>query len=181
MRLPRFTLRPPDQKKLEDYLLTDPKPGASRLTAEILLRLSSGDSSRIVGAEFGLTASTVTRIRNGYLAGGLDAAPAQLTRAKLPPPQESLVRLIQELACSRPPAPKRRWSYQMMADIANERLRLVPAVDWMDVRRVFQGLGIKSRNLPQSWWKSWAMPAAPKDLLGFGLGFDSPDLKKPLN
>jgi transposase len=140
----RVTLTQRERDELEQ-MTRKGKSAASKLAhARVLLLAdeSSGAPARTdeqVASALGLSTRTVERVRQRFVGQGIEAAlaPARSRRLytrKLDGKQEA--RLI-ALACSKPPAGKKRWTLRLLADELVE-LEVVDAVSYETVRQTLK-------------------------------------------
>jgi hypothetical protein len=115
-------LAPEERARLEDVICKGKHSAALILRARILLKADISDAgeawsdSRIVKA-LDTSFTTVHRVRQSLVEGGLDAAVARKARARpsITPifDGEKEARLI-TLACSKPPAVHAKWSLRLL-------------------------------------------------------------------
>lgn len=119
-------------------------PARRLMHARILLKADQGEGgaawadAAIAGA-LEIHAATVARVRQQYVAEGLEAAlarraPRREYARKLDGAQEAH---LVALACGAPPTGRERWSLRVLAD-ALVRLELVDAVSHETVRQTLQ-------------------------------------------
>jgi transposase len=140
----RVTLTQQEQEELEQ-MIRKGKSAASKLAharALLLADESEGAPSRtdqqIAGA-LNLSTRTVERVRQRFVEQGLEAAlvPTRSNRVytrKLDGKQEA--KLI-ALACSKPPAGKKRWTLRLLADEAVE-LEITDSLSHETVRQTLK-------------------------------------------
>jgi transposase len=128
-----------------ERVVTAGQTAARTLThAYILLKADAGAAgpgwrdAQITEA-FGVSASTVVRVRRRYATRGLEAAlhrqrPRRVYRRRLDGEQEAHLVAV---ACSAPPAGRKRWTLRLLAQRAVE-LELVEEVSYETVRRVMK-------------------------------------------
>jgi len=137
----RVTLTQPERDELQQ-MIRKGKSAASKLAhARILLQADEGPARTDVQIAESLNASTrtVERVRQRFVEQGFEAAlvPARSKRIytrKLDGKQEA--KLI-ALACSKPPAGKKRWTLRLLADEAVE-LQIVDSVSHETVRQTLK-------------------------------------------
>src|SRR4051794_40318524 len=127
--------------------------------ARILLKADTGPdgSSRTddqIASALDLGLSTVARVRKRFVKHGLDAAirrrsPSREYLRKLDGEQEAH---LVALACTSPPAGRRRWTLRLLADRVVE-LRYVDGVSYETVRQV-----LKKNHLKPWLTKRWCIP-----------------------
>jgi hypothetical protein len=121
---------------------------ASALThARILLKANQGEAGpswtdAAIGAALEVNPATVARIRQRYVAAGLEAAvyrkpPARSYRRRLDGEQEAH---LVALTCSAPPEGHQRWRVRLLADRLVE-LQVVESVSYETVRQALQQPG----------------------------------------
>ncbi len=127
-KLYRVTLTHPERDELQ-HMISRGKGDARKLAhARVLLQADESDgrgprrTDGQIAQALNLSTRTVERVRQRLVEQGLEAAlvPARSSRVyqrKLDGSQEA--RLI-ALACSKPPAGKRRWTLRLLADQAVE-------------------------------------------------------------
>jgi hypothetical protein len=138
-------LKKQERQRVEGLIRKGKSRAAQMLKARILLKADDGrygqgwSDERIIGA-LDTSASMVYRVRRGYAEKGLEAV---LTRKKrvAPPVQplfdgEKEAHLIR-LACSQPPAGRRRWTLRLLADKLVE-LEIMDAVKFNTVGRTLK-------------------------------------------
>lgn len=99
-------------------MLSGGKHAARRLKrAQILLAADAGESDDAIAAMVRVGASTVYRTKRHFVLGNLEAALAEAPRPgaerKLTGKQQAL---LVATACSKPPAGRRRWTLDLLAD-----------------------------------------------------------------
>jgi transposase len=140
----RVTLTQPERQELQQ-LISRGKGDARKLAhARILLQTDEAEggprrTDEQVASALDASTRTVERVRQRFVEQGLDAAlvPARSARVyerKLDGRQEA--RLI-ALACSEPPAGKRRWALRLLADRAVE-LEIADALSHETVRQTLK-------------------------------------------
>jgi transposase len=140
----RVTLTPPERQELQQ-LISRGKADARKLAhARVLLQAdeSTHGPSRTdqeIAAALDVATRTVERVRERFVEQGLEAAllpkPSKRVYArKLDGRQEA--RLI-ALACSKPPAGKRRWTLRLLADEMVE-LEVVDSLSHETVRQTLK-------------------------------------------
>jgi transposase len=127
-KLYRVTLTQPERDELQQ-MISRGKGDARKLAhARVLLQADESDdggprrTDEQVAEALNLSTRTVERVRQRFVEQGLEAAliPARTSRVyqrKLDGRQEA--KLI-ALACSKPPAGKKRWTMRLLADEAVE-------------------------------------------------------------
>ena len=143
-KLYRVTLTQPERQELRE-LISRGKGDARKLAhARILLQADEAEggprrTDGQIASALDTTTRTVERVRERFVEQGFEAAlvPARGKRVyarKLDGRQEA--RLI-ALACSRPPAGKRRWTLRMLADEMVE-LEVVDSLSHETVRQALK-------------------------------------------
>ena len=134
-----------DERHRLERVVTAGQAAARTLThTHILLKADAGAAgpgwrdAQITEA-FGVSASTVVRVRRRYATQGLEAAlhrqrPRRVYRRRLDGEQEAH---LVALACSAPPTGRKRWTLRLLAQRAVE-LELVGEVSYETVRRVMK-------------------------------------------
>jgi transposase len=106
--------------------------------AQILLAADDGSTDAAIAATLRVAGSTVERVRQRFVLGGLEAAlgerPRPGAKAKLDGKAEAY---LVALACSDPPQGRERWTMQMLADRLVQ-LKQVDAVSDETVRRALK-------------------------------------------
>lgn len=136
-----------DERRGLERVVTAGQATARTLThAYILLKADAGAAEpgwrdAQITAAFGVSASTVGRARRRYETQGLEAAlhrqrPRRVYWRRLDLDGEQEAHLV-ALACSAPPAGRRRWTLPVLAQRAVE-LELSEAVSYETVRRVMK-------------------------------------------
>jgi len=118
-------------------------PARALTHARVLLKANQGEAGpgwtdRVIAETLEIHHTTVARVRQQYVTGGLDAAvhrkpPAREYRRKLDGEQEA--RLV-VLACSAPPEGRKRWTLRLLA----ERLVELEVVEDLSRETVRQAL-----------------------------------------
>jgi transposase len=127
--------------------------------ARILLKADSGPdgpawTDEAIAAALEVSRSTVERVRKRFVEAGLEAAlkhrqPRREYRRKLDGKQEAH---LVALACSPPPAGRRFWTLQLLADRMVE-LRFVDGISYETVRRLLK------KNALKPWLTGrWCLP-----------------------
>src|ERR1700688_2508934 len=130
-------LKKQERQRVEGLIRKGKSRAAQMLKARILLKADGGrygqgwPDERIIGA-LDTSASMGYRVRGGYDEKGLEAVLSRKKRAA-PPVQplfdgEKDAQLIR-LACSQPPAGRRRWTLRLLADKLVE-LEIMDAVNF---------------------------------------------------
>jgi transposase len=133
-----------ERRGLERVVTTGQTAARTLTHAHILLKADAGAGgpgwrdAQIIEA-FGVSASTVVRVRRRYATHGLEAAlhrqrPRRVYRRRLDGEQEAH---LVALACSAPPTGRKRWTLRLLAQRAVE-LALVEEVSYETVRRVMK-------------------------------------------
>jgi putative transposase len=126
---PDIRLRPEERKQLQNIIRAGKHSARVQTRARILLlaaerrtsrrgrRIRRGNSNRTIGADLLVSARTVSRVRQRYVAGGLQAALYDQARAGRPTEidGEAEAKLVM-LACSAPPEGRSHWTLQLLAD-----------------------------------------------------------------
>jgi transposase len=112
---------------------------ARRLTrARVLLLADDGETDERIAAALHVHPTTVERIRQRFVAGGVERAlrdqPRPGGRPKLDRKQEAF---LIALACSAPPGGRARWTMQLLADRL-VALEIVDAISDETVRRTLK-------------------------------------------
>jgi putative transposase len=120
-------------------LIKKGKPSARKVArAHVLLRAHEGATDDEIAQSFHLGVSTVHRTRQRWVEEGLMPALNERPRlGKTPALNGKQQALLVALACSTPPAGRRRWTMQLLADRLVE-LRQVEAISHDTVRRVLK-------------------------------------------
>ena len=140
----RVTLTQPERDELQQ-MIRKGKSAASKLAhARILLQADESDEGPArtdvqIAESLNASTRTVERVRQRFVEQGFEAAlvPARSKRIytrKLDGKQEA--KLI-ALACSKPPAGKKRWTLRLLADEAVE-LQIVDSVSHETVRQTLK-------------------------------------------
>lgn len=133
-----------ERRGLERVVSTGQTAARTLSHAHILLKADTGAAGpgwrdEQITAAFGVSASTVVRVRRRYATRGLEAAlhrqrPRRVYRRCLDGEQEAH---LVALACSTPPAGRKRWTLRLLAQRAVV-LELVEEVSYETVRRVLK-------------------------------------------
>jgi transposase len=140
----RVTLTQPERDEL-GQMIRKGKSAASKLAhARILLQADESDNApgrtdKQIAQALNLSTRTIERVRERFVEQGFEAAlvPARSKRIytrKLDGKQEA--KLI-ALACSKPPAGKKRWTLRLLADEAVE-LQIVDSLSYETVRQTLK-------------------------------------------
>jgi transposase len=140
----RVTLTQPERDEL-GQMIRKGKSAASKLAhARILLLADESDNApartdQQIAESLNLSTRTIERVRQRFVEQGLEAAlvPAKSKRIyarKLDGEQEA--KLI-ALACSKPPAGKKRWTLRLLSDEAVE-LQIVDSLSYETVRQTLK-------------------------------------------
>jgi transposase len=131
------------------HLLSFIKAGehsARKLTrARILLLADEGKTDREIGEALHAGTATVQRTRQRFVEGNLEGAlnerPRKGRKKKLDEKGEAI---LETLAHSKPPAGRKRWTLQLLADRLVE-LRVVDSISYETVRQEVKksGLGLE--------------------------------------
>ena len=123
---PEIRLSVEERQQLRELTRTGEHSAREHTRALILLRLDAlrhGDqgrrsnSNQTVGAAFGVCGRTVSRIRQRYVRGGLEAALQDPPRSGRPVEIDGAAEAkLVMLACSDPPEGRQRWTLQLLAD-----------------------------------------------------------------
>jgi hypothetical protein len=138
-------LKKQERQRVEGLIRKGKSRAAQILKARILLKADDGrygqgwPDERIIGA-LDTSASMVYRVRRGYAEKGLEAVLTRKKRATSPVQPlfdgEKEAHLIR-LACSQPPAGRRRWTLRLLADKLVE-LEIMDAVNFNTVGRTLK-------------------------------------------
>ena len=116
---PKLRLRSAQRRKLLTIIRTGKRAAREILYAHILLKCAEGWADDQIAATLYTSHDTVQRTRLRFLQGGLSAALEEQPRSgapgKLTTAQETL---LIALACSKPPAGRRRWTVRLLAEDA---------------------------------------------------------------
>ncbi len=141
----RVTLTQPERGELEQMIRRG-KSGAQKLAhARVLLLADESDKAAAARTDqqicqaLNLSTRTIERVRERFVEQGLEAAlvPAKSKRIytrKLDGKQEA--KLI-ALACSKPPAGKKRWTLRLLADQVVE-LEIADSLSYETVRQTLK-------------------------------------------
>lgn len=140
----RVTLTQQERGELEQMIRRG-KSGAQKLAhARVLLLADESDKAAArtdqqISQALNLSTRTIERVRERFVEQGLEAAlvPAKSKRVyarKLDGKQEA--KLI-ALACSKPPAGKKRWTLRLLADEAVE-LEIADSLSYETVRQTLK-------------------------------------------
>jgi transposase len=140
----RVTLTQPERNELEQ-MIRKGKSAASKLAhARILLLADESDNAPActdeqIAESLTLSTRTIERVRERFVEQGFEAAlvPAKSKRIytrRLDGKQEA--KLI-ALACSKPPAGKKRWTLRLLADEAVE-LEIADSLSYETVRQTLK-------------------------------------------
>ena len=133
-----------EREQLQQLLAAGTAPARKLAHARVLLKADKGPGGpgwvdAAIAAAVEISQPTISRIRQQFVAAGLEAAlnrrtPRRVYARKLDGEQEA--RLI-ALTCSEPPAGQARWSLRLLADKLVE-LEIVEAVSHQTVGRVLK-------------------------------------------
>jgi transposase len=88
-----------------------------RNRVDVLLRAADGDTDADIALDLGITTNTVARVRQRFVARGLDGAIAEKTRCGAPPKLDGKQEaLIIALACSPAPEGQTRWTLRRLTE-----------------------------------------------------------------
>ena len=126
----------------QEYLLDVIRKGkttARRVArAHVLLRAATGGSDEEIAEALHLGLSTVHRTRQRFVDEGLTAALSERARSGSPPVLTGKqAAFLVALACSTPPAGRRRWTMRLLADRFVE-LRQIDTISPNTVHRVLK-------------------------------------------
>jgi transposase len=131
-----------------------------RIRARILLLTDQGHSDEAIAAEVHADRSTVERTRRRFAEGGLLVALTERPRpggkSVLDAPSRAV---LAELAGSTPPAGRRWWTMQLLADELMRR-DVVAAVSDESVRRALHKMGLLMAHPNGSRWQKQAHHAS---------------------
>ena len=126
---PEIRLSPEDRRRLKEIVSKGVSPARVQTRARVLLLAADhsvgsrgGDRRRsnsnlVIGQTLQLSAKTVSRIRQRFLEGGLEAALEEHGRSGRPVELDGAVEAkAVMLACSDPPEGRKRWTLQLLAD-----------------------------------------------------------------
>jgi len=134
------TLTAEERQHLEQ-LLAKGKAAARTLThAHVLLHAdqAAGDTDGEIAEAFGVSVRTVERVRQRFVEEGLEAALKPKAAPRLPRKVDGDVEAhLVALACSDPPAGRRRWTLRLLAGKLVE-LDLVESISHERVRQVLK-------------------------------------------
>lgn len=84
---------------------------------DILLRAADGDTDAEIADDLGIAANTAARVRQRFVARGLDGAVSERTRGGAPPKLDGKQEaLIIALACSPAPDGETRWTIRRLTE-----------------------------------------------------------------
>jgi len=120
-------------------LINKGKPSARKVArAHVLLRAAEGATDDEIGQTLHLGASTVHRTRQRFVDEGLMPALSERSRlGQRPALTGKQVAFLVALACSTPPAGRRQWTMQLLADRLIE-LQQVEAISHDTVGRLLK-------------------------------------------
>jgi transposase len=137
-------LSEPERARLHTLIGRGVAPARALTHARILLKANQGEAGpgwtdRAIAAALEVHHTTVARVRQQYVTGGLDAAvdrktPDREYRHKLDGEQEA--RLV-ALACSAPPEGRTRWTLRLLAERL-VKLEVVEDLSHETVRQVLK-------------------------------------------
>lgn len=135
---PKLRLRCAQRHKLLTIIKTGKRAARQILYAHILLKCAEGWADDQIAAALYTSHDTVQRTRLRFVQGGLSAALEEQPRpgapGKLTTKQETL---LIALACSKPPAGRRRWTVRLLAEYAI-KLEIVTRIAPETVRQVLK-------------------------------------------
>ena len=132
------TLTDDEREQVEGLLKRGQVGTRTSARARILLHAAEGATDEAIAAAVRVGSATVERIRQKFVAGGLDWAlherPRPGGKRKLDGKQEAF---LVATACSTPPDGRPRWTMQLLADRLVE-IELVDSISDETVRRTLQ-------------------------------------------
>jgi transposase len=130
-----------DERQYLEQLLAKGKAAARTLRhAQALLKADrpSGWADAAIADAFGLSVRTVERLRQRFVEDGLEAALKPKPVPRLPRKIDGAVEAhLVALACSDPPAGRRRWTLRLLADKL-VALELVASISHEGVRQALK-------------------------------------------
>lgn len=127
-----------DRSLLEHLLRQGPLSFRQRRRVQILLAADDGDSDADIAAAVECGVSTVERTRKRFAAEGLEAALGERPRPGAAPALDGKAEaLLVELACSRPPEGRARWTLRQLGQKL-VALQVVETVSHETIRRVLK-------------------------------------------
>jgi transposase len=137
-------LTTPQRQQLQALIAAGTAPARQLAHARVLLKADQGPGGpawvdEAIAAAVEVSQPTVCRIRQRFVERGLEAAlqrqaPRRAYARKLDGAQEA--RLV-AVACSAPPAGRKRWSLRLLADKLVE-LEIADEVSYQTVRRILK-------------------------------------------
>jgi transposase len=116
----------------------EPLTVRQRNRVDVLLRAADGDTDAEIADDLGITTNTVARVRQRFVARGLDGAVSEKTRCGAPPKLDGKQEaLIIALACSPAPEGETRWTLRRLTERV-VGLEIVETVSRETVRRLLK-------------------------------------------
>jgi len=113
----------------------EPLTPRQRNRVDILLRAADGDTDAEIADDLGIATNTVARVRQRFVARGLDGAVSEKTRCGAPPKLDGKQEaLIIALACSPAPQGETRWTLRRLTERV-VGLEIVETVSRETIRR----------------------------------------------
>ncbi len=134
------TLTEDERHYLEQLVAKGKAAARTWAHAHVLLQADEaiGDTDAEIAETFGLGVRTVERVRQRFVEGGLEAALKPKSFPRLPRKVDGDVEAhLVALACSDPPAGRRRWTLRLLADQLVE-LDLLESISHEKVRQVLK-------------------------------------------
>lgn len=161
LKKPTIRLCAPQRRKLLTIVRTGKRSARQILYAHILLKNAAGWTDEQIADALYTSHDTIQRTRTRFIQSGLTSALEEKPRSgaplKLTTKQETL---LIALACSKPPAGRRRWTVRLLAARA-VKLKIVLSIAPETVRQILKKTKSSRGNL-----KVGAAPKSPPNFSG---------------
>jgi hypothetical protein len=162
---PEIKLSNEDRRRLKEIISKGVSPARVQTRARVLLMAANhsmdsrggerrrSNSNLIIGQELQISARTVSRIRQRFIQGGIEASLEEHPRAGRPVELDGEVEAkLVMLACSNPPDGRKRWTLQLLAN------RMVELKYTEHVSDTWVHQRLKKNKLHPWTVKSWVIP-----------------------
>lgn len=127
-----------ERERLEQFVKSGKALARHLQHAQVLLKLDEGWLDKQIAQAFNLSTRTIIRLRQRYLAEGLEAVLSDKPRSGAPKKLDGqLQALVVATACSTPPAGHERWNLRLLADKMVE-LELVEDISHTTIARILK-------------------------------------------